>query len=99
MVRIFLIAAISALLFPLEVEARDSVPVVDQDTVTIYLDTDLGSRKKGAAKLLTRSHQAYGEKGYRLIDMQIYIEDGGDQEGFFVTYGKRPSCDGSKSTE
>ncbi len=88
MLKLTLIAAMLVLLFPLDVDAREAVPVVDQETVTIYLDTDLGSRKKGAAKLLTKSHQAYAEKGYELVDIQIYIEDG-DQEGFFVTYSKR----------
>lgn len=66
---------------------QEAQPIAAPDTITIYLDTDLGTRKKGAAKILTQSHRDFAAKGYRFTDLQIYIEDG-DQEGFFVTYTK-----------
>ena len=61
--------------------------------VTVYVDADLGARKAGGARRITASHAEWAEKGYRPIDMEIYIEDE-DMEGFFITYEriKTPSC-------
>ena len=58
--------------------------------VTVYIDADLGSRKKGAAKRINESHAEQQARGYIFVDLEIYIEDG-DMEGFFVTYAK-PDC-------
>ncbi len=94
--RHILLGLIAALTFPVHSVARQPELPLGQDTVTIYLDTDFGSRKKRAARMLSKSHREFAEKGYRFVDLQIYIEDG-DQEGFFVTYTRvktKPSPNG-----
>ena len=55
--------------------------------VTIWVDATWGFRNQGAANALSRAHQAFAAKGYRVQSVQPYIEDG-DLQGFFVTYQK-----------
>lgn len=57
-------------------------------TITVYLDVDLGGRTKGAARKLTEMHTQYHQRGYELLDVDLYVEDG-DLEGFFVTYRQK----------
>ncbi len=40
---------------------------------------------------MNAKHREYEALCYRVIDTEIYIEDG-DMEGFFVTYTRVPDC-------
>ena len=53
--------------------------------VTIFVDADWGGREDGAARELTRAHRAFAAKGYVVVDVEGYTENG-DLQGFFVTY-------------
>ncbi len=53
--------------------------------VTIWVDASWGFRKKGAANSLSSAHQAFVSRGYKVVDVSPYIENG-DLQGFFVTY-------------
>jgi hypothetical protein len=55
--------------------------------VTIWVDASWGFRNQGAANALSRAHQAFAVRGYRVQSVQPYIENG-DLQGFFVTYQK-----------
>lgn len=55
--------------------------------VTIFVDADFGGRKDHAAKQLTRAHGDFATRGYVVIDVESYTENG-DLQGFFVTYRK-----------
>jgi len=55
--------------------------------VTVWVDSTWGFRKQGAANDLSRSHQAFASRGYKVVSVQPYIENG-DLQGFFVTYQK-----------
>ena len=55
--------------------------------VTIWVDATWGFRNQGAANELTAAHRAFAAHGYRVEDVEPYIENG-DLEGFFVTYQK-----------
>ncbi len=56
-----------------------------QQTVSLYVDVDFGSRKNGAATELNQAHRAFNANGYRVVDVVGYTENG-DLQGFFVTY-------------
>ncbi|MFS8063884.1 MAG: hypothetical protein ACMG5Z_04765 [Luteimonas sp.] len=56
-------------------------------TVTIWVDASWGFRHQGAANSLSDSHQAFTSRGYKVVDVAPYIENG-DLQGFFVTYQK-----------
>lgn len=53
--------------------------------VTIWVDASWGFRNQGAANDLSASHRAFYQRGYRVVSVQPYIENG-DLQGFFVTY-------------
>lgn len=53
--------------------------------MTIYMDISVMGRKKRAAKRMTELHAEQFENGWRVIDVEPYIENG-DLQGFFVTY-------------
>ena len=55
---------------------------------TIWVDASWGFRNQGAANSLSRAHQAFAAKGYKVQSVEPYVENG-DLEGFFVTY-QRP---------
>ena len=55
--------------------------------VTIWVEATWGFRNQGAANSLSRAHQAFAAKGYKVQSVQPYVENG-DLEGFFVTYQK-----------
>ncbi|GHA70909.1 hypothetical protein [Cognatilysobacter bugurensis] len=55
--------------------------------VSIWVDVSWGFRNQGAANNLNRSHQVFAAKGYRVLSVEPYIENG-DLQGFFVTYRK-----------
>lgn len=56
--------------------------------VTIWVDASWGFRNKGAANDLSAAHRAFYQRGYRVVSVEPYIENG-DLQGFFVTYEKR----------
>ena len=65
-----------------EEAARQNLPAV-----TIWVDASWGFRNQGAANSLTRAHSAFAARGYRVEDVQPYVENN-DLVGFFVTYQK-----------
>ncbi len=58
----------------------DSLPAV-----SVFVDVDWGGREDGAARELTRAHKAFHERGFVIVDVEGYLENG-DLQGFFVTY-------------
>lgn len=57
----------------------------ERSAVTIFVDASFGNRTNGAASNLSDAHAAFAEHGYRLLDVEIYTENG-DLVGFFVSY-------------
>ena len=55
--------------------------------VTIWVDASWGFRHQGAANSLSKAHQAFLVRGYKVVSVEPYIENG-DLQGFFVTYQK-----------
>ena len=55
--------------------------------VTIWVEATWGFRNQGAANSLSRAHQAFATRGYQVVDVAPYVENG-DLQGFFVTYRK-----------
>jgi len=55
--------------------------------VTLWVDATWGFRNQGAANALSRAHQAFASRGYDVVSVEPYIENG-DLQGFFVTYQK-----------
>lgn len=55
--------------------------------VSVWVDVNWGFRNQGAANALNRSHQLFSARGYRVLSVQPYVENG-DLQGFFVTYQK-----------
>ena len=69
---------------------EDSAAEAQRDgllAVTIWIDATWGFRNQGAANSLSRAHQAFEPRGYKVQSVQPYIENG-DLQGFFVTYQK-----------
>lgn len=56
--------------------------------VTVFLDVNKFTRKNLAAKKMTKSHNEFAAKGYELVSVNPYTENG-DLEGFFVSYKLR----------
>ena len=57
-------------------------------TVSLYVDVDLGARKNGSASELNQAHLAFNTNGYQVQSVVGYTENG-DLQGFFVTYVRR----------
>lgn len=55
--------------------------------VTVWVEASWGFRNQGAANSLSRTHQVFATRGYRVHSVEPYIENG-DLQGFFVTYQK-----------
>ncbi len=53
--------------------------------LTVYMDTSFLGRKHRAAKNMTELHQENFNKGWMVVDVDPYIENG-DLQGFFITY-------------
>lgn len=53
--------------------------------VTVFVDVNKLTRKNFAARKMTRLHNEFAEKGYELVSVSPYNENG-DLEGFFVSY-------------
>lgn len=65
-----------------EQAAADNAPAA-----TVWVDASWGLRNQGAANDLTRAHKAFAARGYKVVSVEPYIENG-DLQGFFVTYQK-----------
>ena len=59
----------------------------NMSAVTIWIDASWGFRNQGAANDLSKSHNAFAARGYKVVSVEPYIENG-DLQGFFVTYQK-----------
>lgn len=59
------------------------------NAVTVFVDADWGGREDGAAREITKAHAAFAARGFEVIDVESYTENG-DLEGFFVTYRRMP---------
>lgn len=53
--------------------------------ITLFVDISIASRKKRAAARMTELHAEMAQKGYDVIDVEPYTENG-DLQGFYVTY-------------
>jgi len=69
----------------IEESSEGSIQVSNYDAITIYIDASWGYRTDRAAEKITESHKEYAAIGYRLVDLDLYLEDS-DLKGFFVTY-------------
>lgn len=56
--------------------------------VTIFMDITAFTRKNSAARKMTNHHNEFAAKGYELVSVNPYTENG-DLEGFFLSYKKR----------
>ncbi len=54
---------------------------------TVFVDVSAFRRRTHAAKRMTEMHMEYAKKGWTVVNVAVYTEDG-DLEGFFVTYVK-----------
>ena len=87
--RLLLLAALIS--SPATALARDYAKQADEavdrhlPAVTIFVDADWGGREDGAARELTRAHKEFAARGYRVVDVEGFVENG-DLQGFFVTY-------------
>ena len=59
---------------------------------TVYVDARWGSRTNGSAKALTQSHKKYAAMGFKVVDIELYLENS-DLRGFFVTYERDTAKD------
>jgi hypothetical protein len=69
-----------------EISAQEAA-TANLPAATIWVDATWGFRNQGAANNLTRAHSAFAERGYKVVSVEPYIENG-DLQGFFVTYQK-----------
>ena len=58
---------------------------------TVFVSDKTGSRQKGSASELSKTHKTEQDQGWDFADMETYIEDG-DLQGFFVTYTRPHPC-------
>lgn len=71
--------------------AAEQAAQSSMQAVTIWVGASWGFRTQGAANALNRSHEAFAARGYRVLSVDPYIENG-DLQGFFVTY-QRPGSE------
>ena len=78
----------SAALFAKKPEAAaEEAARANLSAVTVWIDASWGFRNQGAANSLSKAHQAFASRGYKVVSVEPYIENG-DLQGFFVTYQK-----------
>ena len=91
----WMFAILLALALPAEAALFDKSPDKSAEeaaragmqAATIWVDASWGFRNQGAANSLSKAHQAFAARGYRVLSVEPYIENG-DLQGFFVTYQK-----------
>ncbi|MFQ5755854.1 MAG: hypothetical protein ACE5H7_07120 [Acidiferrobacterales bacterium] len=54
---------------------------------TVFVDVSALGRRSRAAKRMSKMHMEYAKKGWTVVNVAVYVENG-DLEGFFVTYVK-----------
>jgi hypothetical protein len=59
----------------------------DANSVTVFVDARIGGKKRSSIKKINKSHKKFEAKGYQVVDIAIYTENG-DLEGFFISYVK-----------
>lgn len=62
-----------------------------QQSQTVWRDVSRFGRKNSAAKNMTEMHAENTKQGWKIIDMELYNENG-DLEGFFLTYSRDVAC-------
>lgn len=67
--------------------SADEAVRANLSAVTIWVGASWGFRNQGAANSLSKAHQAFAARGYKVLGVEPYIENG-DLQGFFVTYQK-----------
>ena len=93
--RLILAALIAVAAFPAQAALFGKSPeksaaeaaAASMAAVTIWIDASWGFRNQGAANNLSKSHQAFAARGYKVVSVEPYVENG-DLQGFFVTYQK-----------
>ena len=93
--KLFLAVVLAALALPAQAGLFDKKPEDAANeavranllAVTIWVDASWGFRNQGAANALSRAHQSFATRGYKVQSVEPYIENG-DLQGFFVTYQK-----------
>jgi hypothetical protein len=80
-------AAPAALAVNLEATAAQA-EATQAPAITVWIDSNWGFRKQGAAADLNKAHKVFGAHGYDVLSVEPYIENG-DLQGFFVTYKRR----------
>ena len=61
------------------------------EAITVFRDASRFSRRSGGAKNMTEVHDEFSADGWKLIDTEIYTENG-DMEGFFLSYTREKAC-------
>jgi len=93
--RKLLLAALLAAALPAQAGLFDKKPDVaaqeaanaNMAAVTVWIDASWGFRNQGAANSLSKAHQEFAARGYKVLSVEPYIENG-DLQGFFATYQK-----------
>lgn len=58
---------------------------------TVFVADKTGSRHKGTAEKISKTHKTAESQGWDFDDLEIYIENG-DLQGFFITYTREHPC-------
>ena len=67
--------------------AAAEAAAANMSAATLWIDASWGFRNQGAANDLSKAHNAFASRGYKVVSVEPYIENG-DLQGFFVTYQK-----------
>jgi hypothetical protein len=62
-----------------------------EEALTVFQDVSGMGRKDRAAKNMTKRHAEMARERWRLIDMEVYTENG-DLEGFYLSYVRSVAC-------
>ena len=68
-------------------KAAAEAAAANMSATTLWIDASWGFRNQGAANDLSKAHNAFAARGYKVVSVEPYIENG-DLQGFFVTYQK-----------
>ena len=58
---------------------------------TVFVADKTGSRHKGTADKITKSHKNAESQGWDFDELSVYTENG-DLQGFFITYTRTHPC-------
>ena len=73
-------------LFAQTSSANDEIPAAKPGASrTVFIDISVFSRKKRGAEKIDEIHAAHFAKGWTVVDMEVYTENG-DLQGYFLTY-------------